>query len=189
MQASLLLHHFTRYGPDHSSKRQPIMAVTLNCTFILGGSFFSDMQGQEADAEFWLKRLIKYADFHYWSKACSAASYPLLLCKVGFKVLVLEREPAPRHEGSAITFWPNAFRVLDALGVAAPVRSTHPLVHRCWRVPLHTCIFMLTPIPLLITIVVITVHQQLALLAHQGQLVRNKLTIRICQQNWKSKGE
>ena len=44
--------------------------------------------------------------------------------------MVLEREPAPREEGSAITFWPNAFRVLDTLGVAHHVRETHSLVHR-----------------------------------------------------------
>jgi hypothetical protein len=45
--------------------------------------------------------------------------------------VVLEREGGPREEGSAITFWPNAFRVLDALGAAAPVRDTHPLLRRC----------------------------------------------------------
>ncbi len=45
--------------------------------------------------------------------------------------MVLEREGGPRQEGSAITFWPNAFRVLDALGVAAPIRDTHALVERC----------------------------------------------------------
>ncbi|CAL8465231.1 g4766 [Coccomyxa elongata] len=52
------------------------------------------------------------------------------LHKVGIPVVVVEREGGPRQEGSAITFWPNAFRVLDTLGVAAPVRETHPLVHR-----------------------------------------------------------
>ncbi|BDA50264.1 Monooxygenase 2 [Coccomyxa sp. Obi] len=52
------------------------------------------------------------------------------LHKVGILVVVLEREGGPRQEGSAITFWPNAFRVLDALGVAAPVRETHALVQR-----------------------------------------------------------
>ena len=51
--------------------------------------------------------------------------------QVGFPAVVLEREGGPREEGSAITFWPNAFRVLDALVVAAPVRDTHPLLHRC----------------------------------------------------------
>ena len=51
--------------------------------------------------------------------------------QVGVRAVVLEREGGPREEGSAITFWPNAFRVLDALGVAAPVRETHPLVKRC----------------------------------------------------------
>ncbi|BDA50263.1 FAD-dependent urate hydroxylase [Coccomyxa sp. Obi] len=52
------------------------------------------------------------------------------LHKVGIPAVVLEREGGPRQEGSAITFWPNAFRVLDALGVAAPVRETHALLHR-----------------------------------------------------------
>ncbi len=60
-----------------------------------------------------------------------AVKVRLLLGQVGIPVVVLEREGGPRQEGSAITFWPNAFRVLDALGVAAPVRETHPLVHRC----------------------------------------------------------
>lgn len=52
------------------------------------------------------------------------------MVQVGIPVVVLEREPAPREEGSAITFWPNAFRVLDTLGVAHHVRETHSLVHR-----------------------------------------------------------
>ncbi|CAL8465230.1 g4765 [Coccomyxa elongata] len=52
------------------------------------------------------------------------------LHKVGIPVVVVEREGGPRQEGSAITFWPNAFRVLDALGVAAPIRDTHALVER-----------------------------------------------------------
>ncbi|CAK0786834.1 hypothetical protein CVIRNUC_010048 [Coccomyxa viridis] len=52
------------------------------------------------------------------------------LHKLGIPAVVLEREPAPREEGSAITFWPNAFRVLDTLGVAHHVRDTHSLVHR-----------------------------------------------------------
>ena len=47
-------------------------------------------------------------------------------------MVVLEREAGPREEGAAITFWPNAFRVLDALGLAQAVRDTHPhLLERC----------------------------------------------------------
>lgn len=52
-------------------------------------------------------------------------------------MIVLERDPAPREEGSAITFWPNAFRVLDTLGVAHFVRETHSLVHRWAHSQLH----------------------------------------------------
>lgn len=36
----------------------------------------------------------------------------------------------PREEGAAITFWPNAFAVLDLLGCAEPLRKTHPLLDR-----------------------------------------------------------
>ena len=50
--------------------------------------------------------------------------------QVGIPALVLERESGPREEGAAITFWPNAFRVLDELGVAEPLRKTHPLLER-----------------------------------------------------------
>ena len=67
--------------------------------------------------------------------ADGAPKSSLLLGQVGIPVVVLEREGGPRQEGSAITFWPNAFRVLDALGIAAPIRETHPLVHRCALLP------------------------------------------------------
>lgn len=50
--------------------------------------------------------------------------------QVGIPALVLEREPEPRQEGAAITFWPNAFRVLDVLGVADLLRKTHPMLTR-----------------------------------------------------------
>lgn len=43
---------------------------------------------------------------------------------------VIERESGPRREGSAIGLWPNAFRALDALGVAEPLRRAHPLFDR-----------------------------------------------------------
>ena len=56
------------------------------------------------------------------------------MLQVGIPVMVLEREPAPREEGSAITFWPNAFRVLDTLRVAHFVRGDSLA---CAQVRLH----------------------------------------------------
>ena len=44
---------------------------------------------------------------------------------------VIEREAGLRREGSAIGIWPNAFRALDALGLAQPLRDAHPLFDRC----------------------------------------------------------
>ncbi|KAK9917380.1 hypothetical protein WJX75_003773 [Coccomyxa subellipsoidea] len=52
------------------------------------------------------------------------------LHKVGIPVRVIERESGPRREGTAIGLWPNAFRALDALGVAEPLREAHPLFDR-----------------------------------------------------------
>ncbi|KAL3131346.1 hypothetical protein ABBQ38_000632 [Trebouxia sp. C0009 RCD-2024] len=52
------------------------------------------------------------------------------LIKVGVPCKVLEREPGPRKGGSAIGLWPNAFRALDALGVADHLREQHPLISR-----------------------------------------------------------
>ena len=43
---------------------------------------------------------------------------------------MLERDPGPRKGGSAIGLWPNAFRALDALGVADHLREQHPLISR-----------------------------------------------------------
>ena len=62
----------------------------------------------------------------------------MVTLQLGIPAVVLEREPAPREEGSAITFWPNAFRVLDTLGVAHHVRETHSLVHRSAHHPFPT---------------------------------------------------
>jgi 2-polyprenyl-6-methoxyphenol hydroxylase-like FAD-dependent oxidoreductase len=50
--------------------------------------------------------------------------------QVGIPVRVIERESGPRREGTAIGLWPNAFRALDALGVAEPLREAHPLFDR-----------------------------------------------------------
>lgn len=43
---------------------------------------------------------------------------------------MLERDPSARLEGSAIGLWPNAFRALDALGVAEPLRKAHSPIQR-----------------------------------------------------------
>ena len=45
-------------------------------------------------------------------------------------MLVLEREASLRLEGSAIAMWANAFRALEAVGVAGPLRAAHPLLER-----------------------------------------------------------
>ena len=50
--------------------------------------------------------------------------------QVGIAAKVLERDPGPRLEGSAIGLWPNAFKALDALGVAGPLREAHPVLQR-----------------------------------------------------------
>ncbi|KAK9815532.1 hypothetical protein WJX72_005250 [[Myrmecia] bisecta] len=52
------------------------------------------------------------------------------LHKVGIPVIVLERGEKLREGGSAIALWTNAFRALDALGVAGPLRDAHPLLER-----------------------------------------------------------
>lgn len=52
------------------------------------------------------------------------------LLQVGVPCKVLERDPGPRKGGSAIGLWPNAFRALDALGVADSLRQKHPLISR-----------------------------------------------------------
>lgn len=50
--------------------------------------------------------------------------------QVGIPSLIVERDPGPRQEGSAIALWTNAFRALDALSVAVPLRDAHPLLQR-----------------------------------------------------------
>ena len=44
--------------------------------------------------------------------------------------VVLERDRGLRLEGSAIGLWPNAFKALDALGAAGPLREAHSLIQR-----------------------------------------------------------
>ncbi|KAK9809571.1 hypothetical protein WJX73_002978 [Symbiochloris irregularis] len=52
------------------------------------------------------------------------------LTKLNVPVVVLERASKPRDEGGAIALWPNAFRALDALGLAQSLREAHPLLER-----------------------------------------------------------
>ena len=63
--------------------------------------------------------------------------HPYGAVQVGIPVLVLEKGAGLREEGAAITFWPNAFRVLDELEVAGPLRKTHPLLERHGLVPMR----------------------------------------------------
>lgn len=44
--------------------------------------------------------------------------------QLGVPVVVLERAPALRNEGSALSLWANAWRGLDALGVAEQLRDS-----------------------------------------------------------------
>ncbi|XP_058088760.1 monooxygenase 2-like [Magnolia sinica] len=53
----------------------------------------------------------------------------LALKKVGVRALVLERSHDLRAAGAAITLFPNAWRALDALGVATNLTSIYPPSH------------------------------------------------------------
>ena len=59
------------------------------------------------------------------------------LAQIGLDVTVLERAPQLREEGAAISLWTNAFRALDALQAASPLRSAYlPLTRSvCSTVP------------------------------------------------------
>ena len=70
----------------------------------------------------------------FWSLHYAAAQ----LLQIGVPCKVLERDPGPRKGGSAIGLWPNAFRALDALGVADSLRQKHPLISR--QVSLSACL-------------------------------------------------
>lgn len=50
----------------------------------------------------------------------------MALHQAGLRVLVLEREAALSAAGSALGLWTNAWRALDALGAADPLRQQHP---------------------------------------------------------------
>lgn len=56
--------------------------------------------------------------------AAAAALY-----KVGLPVLVLERGSELSSGGSALGLWTNAWRALDALGAADPLREQHIETH------------------------------------------------------------
>lgn len=50
--------------------------------------------------------------------------------QLGVPVVVLERAPSLRQEGSAISLWSNAWRGLDALGVSDQLRADTLLLDR-----------------------------------------------------------
>ena len=60
----------------------------------------------------------------------SLTGSPLTLAQVGIPALVLERDSELRLEGSAINLWSNAFRALEALGIAQPLLDSHPALGR-----------------------------------------------------------
>ena len=45
--------------------------------------------------------------------------------RIGLKSLVLERSDSLRTTGAAFTMWANAWRALDALGVADALRANY----------------------------------------------------------------
>lgn len=56
---------------------------------------------------------------------------PVLLSpQLGVPVVVLERAPSLRQEGSAVSLWANAWRGLDALGVSDQLRQHSLLLDR-----------------------------------------------------------
>lgn len=50
---------------------------------------------------------------------------------VGLPAVVLERGPELSTGGTALGLWTNAWRALEALGVADELRAQHPQVDRC----------------------------------------------------------
>lgn len=53
------------------------------------------------------------------------------LQRCGFKTVVLEQDNELRMEGAAIFLWANAWRALDAIGAAAPLRENYLSPDRC----------------------------------------------------------
>ena len=56
--------------------------------------------------------------------------YEGCVLQMGIPALVLEGDSELRLEGSAINLWSNAFRALDALGIAQPLLDSHPALSR-----------------------------------------------------------
>lgn len=50
------------------------------------------------------------------------------LHRVGLPAVLLEREAGLSAAGSALGLWTNAWRALEALGAAEPLRSQHPQI-------------------------------------------------------------
>eukprot|EP00850_Spirogloea_muscicola_P002926 SM000011S19104 [mRNA] locus=s11:872208:876883:+ [translate_table: standard] len=57
-------------------------------------------------------------------------STALALTRVGIPVVVLERAPALREGGAALSLWGNAWRALDVLGVGESLRSQYTTLTR-----------------------------------------------------------
>ncbi|WCJ39911.1 FAD/NAD(P)-binding oxidoreductase family protein [Euphorbia peplus] len=53
----------------------------------------------------------------------------LALHRVGIKSLVLESSESLRASGYAFTTWNNAWKALDAIGIAHSLRIQHPIIH------------------------------------------------------------
>lgn len=49
--------------------------------------------------------------------------------------MVLEQAPTLRAEGSALSLWTNAFRVLDILGIGDQLRKDHLSIEAYIRFP------------------------------------------------------
>lgn len=71
-------------------------------------------------------------------------SNPHALQQVDIPFTLLESAPALPSGGTSIALWKNAFRALEALGVADELRRQHPISIStcacvwCWRLHLHT---------------------------------------------------
>jgi 2-polyprenyl-6-methoxyphenol hydroxylase-like FAD-dependent oxidoreductase len=64
------------------------------------------------------------------TRANSLSATTPLLPQLGVPVVVLERAPSLRQEGSAVSLWANAWRGLDALGVSDQLRQHSLLLDR-----------------------------------------------------------
>ena len=117
--------HYLDYKPGAQAEHpicRPRHILNSRCRHCWTGNGCSPHQGVKL-----MHRMpcVAYA-VHFWSPHYAAA----LLLQIGVPCKVLERDPGPRKGGSAIGLWPNAFRALDALGVADSLRQKHPLISR-----------------------------------------------------------